>query len=178
MASRVGRNPITLPKGVDVKLDGQKIAVKGSKGQLDLEIHSVIGVSLEGNVLQFQMKEESIAANAMMGTMRALTNNLVKGVHEGFERKLKLVGVGYRAQTKGNVLNLTLGFSHPIDYEIPAGITIETPTQTEITVRGIDKQLVGSVAAKIRSYRPPEPYKGKGVCYADERIIRKETKKK
>lgn len=178
MASRVARNPIVLPKGVELKIQAQQLSVKGGKGQLQLAVHPVVGVTCEDNVVRFQAKDESQAADALAGTMRALTANMVKGVHEGFEKKLKLVGVGYRAQAQGKVLNLTVGYSHPVNFAVPEGIKIETPSQTEIVITGVDKQLVGLVAAKIRHVRPPEPYKGKGICYSDEKIIRKETKKK
>lgn len=178
MASRVARNPIVLPKGVEVKIQAQEISVKGGKGHIHLDLHPAVAVTMEDNVLQFKARDESQASNALAGTMRALTNNMVKGVHVGFEKKLKLVGVGYRAQAQGKVLNLALGFSHPVNFAVPEGIKIETPSQTEIIIQGVDKQLVGLVAAKIRAIRPPEPYKGKGVCYSDEKIVRKETKKK
>jgi len=174
--SRIAKAPIAVAKGVDVKIDGQQVTVKGGKGTLSLDIHPTVSVSLEDGVLSVAPAND--AAWAMAGTMRALLGNMVHGVSEGFQKKLQLVGVGYRAQGKGKVLNLSLGFSHPIDYPVPDGITIETPSQTEIVVSGSDKQRVGQVAAEIRGFRPPEPYKGKGVRYADERIIRKEAKKK
>jgi large subunit ribosomal protein L6 len=176
--SRVAKNPVQLPSGVEVKLDGKTLNVKGSKGELSMVVHDMVDVAQEDNTLKFSANSEDKSADAMAGTMRALANNLVTGVSHGFEKKLELVGVGYRAQAKGKVLNLTLGFSHPVDYDVPEGITIETPSQTEIVVKGADKQQVGQVAAKIRAYRPPEPYKGKGVRYADEHIVRKEAKKK
>lgn len=176
MGSRVANNPVIVPKGVDITIDGQQVNVKGSKGTLTREIHKSVKFEYADDVIQFTPKREQ--DSAMAGTMRALTNNMVVGVSQGFEKKLQLVGVGYRAQTQGKVLNLTLGFSHPVNYAIPEGITIETPSQTEILVKGMDKQSVGQVAAEIRQYRPPEPYKGKGVRYADEHIVRKETKKK
>ena len=176
--SRVAKNPIELPSGVEVKLDGKNLNVKGSKGELSMVVHDTVDVAQEDNVLKFSTASEEKSAHAMAGTMRALANNLVTGVSQGFEKKLELVGVGYRAQAKGKVLNLTLGFSHPVDFDVPEGITIETPSQTEIVIKGADKQQVGQVAAKIRAYRPPEPYKGKGVRYADEHIVRKEAKKK
>jgi large subunit ribosomal protein L6 len=176
--SRVAKAPITVAKGVDVKVDGQSVNVKGGKGSMDLSVHADVAVSLEDGVLTVKPNVESKAAWAMAGTMRALLNSMVVGVSEGFQKKLQLIGVGYRAQGKGKVLNLSLGFSHPVDYQVPEGITIETPSQTEIVVSGCDKQKVGQVAAEIRSFRPPEPYKGKGVRYADEHVIRKEAKKK
>jgi large subunit ribosomal protein L6 len=174
--SRIAKAPIAVAKGVDVKIDGQQVTVKGGKGTMELNIHPTVSVSLEDGVLSVAPAND--AAWAMAGTMRALLGNMVHGVSEGFQKKLQLVGVGYRAQGKGKVLNLSLGFSHPIDFPVPEGITIETPSQTEIVVSGSDKQRVGQVAAEIRAFRPPEPYKGKGVRYADERIIRKEAKKK
>jgi large subunit ribosomal protein L6 len=174
--SRIAKAPVTVAKGVDVKIDGQHVTVKGGKGTMELDVHPTVSVSLDDGVLGVTPANDS--AWAMAGTMRALLGNMVHGVSEGFEKKLELVGVGYRAQGKGNVLNLSLGFSHPIDYPVPEGITISTPSQTEVVVSGTDKQRVGQVAAEIRAFRPPEPYKGKGVRYADERIIRKEAKKK
>ena len=176
--SRIAKNPIELPSGVEVKINGQSVTVKGSKGTLDHDIHSSVKIMQDDKVLTFAPKDGSKTANALAGTTRALINNMVTGVSQGFEKKLQLVGVGYRAQAQGNKLNLTLGFSHPVDYVVPAGITVETPSQTEIVVKGVDKQVVGQVAADIRSYRSPEPYKGKGVKYADEVIVRKEAKKK
>jgi large subunit ribosomal protein L6 len=176
--SRIAKNPIELPSGVEVKISGQSVTVKGGKGALDHDVHSSVKIVQEDKVLTFAPKDGSKTANALAGTTRALINNMVTGVSQGFEKKLQLVGVGYRAQAQGNKLNLTLGFSHPVDYSVPEGITVETPSQTEIVVKGVDKQVVGQVAAEIRSYRPPEPYKGKGVKYADEVIVRKEAKKK
>ncbi len=176
--SRVANAPITLPTGVDINLNGQSITVKGSKGSLQFDIDSDVSVIHEDKVLSVKALNSSTKANALSGTTRAIVNNMITGVSQGFEKKLELVGVGYRAQTKGSVLNLTLGFSHPVDFEVPEGISIETPSQTEILVKGIDKQKVGQVAANIRAYRPPEPYKGKGVRYSDEVIVRKEAKKK
>ena len=176
--SRVAKNPVAIPSGVEVKTAGQQVTVKGSKGTLEHQIHDLVTMTQADNVLTFAANDGSKSANALAGTTRALLNNMVTGVNTGFERKLLLVGVGYRAQAKGKVLNLTLGFSHPVDFEVPEGITIETPSQTEIVVKGADKQQVGQVSAKIRAYRPPEPYKGKGVKYADEIIVRKEAKKK
>ena len=176
--SRVAKNPITIPGGVDVKIDGSNMIVKGQNGQLSHNIHPSVELEITENVISFKWDEKDSKAKAFAGTTRALINNLVSGVSKGFEKKLTLIGVGYRAQVKGKVLNLTLGFSHPVDFEIPGGITIETPSQTEIIVKGSDKQKVGQVAAKIRAYRPPEPYKGKGVRYTDEHVVRKEAKKK
>ena len=175
--SRIANNPVKIPTGVDVNITGQGITVKGSKGELTHKINTLVTISQEDNILRFKPNNNSISAKAMSGTTRALIQNLVTGVSKGFERKLDITGVGYRAQAQGKVLNLTLGFSHPVNYELPEGITVETPSQTEIIVKGIDKQKVGQVAADIRSYRPPEPYKGKGVRYTDERIVRKEAKK-
>jgi large subunit ribosomal protein L6 len=177
--SRVAKKPISIPSGVDVAIDGQMITVKGGKGQMQQEISNLVDVARnDANELVVSVRDESKDSWVMAGTMRALVNNLVTGVSEGFEKKLQLIGVGYRAQTQGKVLNLSLGFSHPVNYELPEGVTAETPSQTEIVVKGIDKQKVGQVAAEIRAYRPPEPYKGKGVRYADEHVVRKEAKKK
>ncbi|MDF1822429.1 MAG: 50S ribosomal protein L6 [Alcanivoracaceae bacterium] len=176
--SRVAKSPITLPKGVEVKVDGQKLAVKGTKGAMEFEVNPLVEFVVEGDVLSVRPREESPKGWSQAGTARAVAANMVTGVAEGFERKLELVGVGYRAQAQGKVLNLSLGFSHPIAFELPEGITAETPSQTEIVIRGTDKQLVGQVAANVRSFRPPEPYKGKGVRYADEYVRRKEAKKK
>lgn len=174
--SRIAKRGLTVPNGVEVKIDGQRLNVKGSKGSLELNVHADVEVTQENNVLSFRPRAES--AWALAGTTSALTTSMVKGVSEGFEKKLQLVGVGYRAQAQGSKLNLSLGFSHPVVYEVPAGITVETPSQTDIIIRGVDKQKVGQVAAEVRAYRPPEPYKGKGVKYVDEKIIRKEAKKK
>jgi len=175
--SRIANSPVVLPSGVDVNISGQQVTVKGSKGELNHLVHSSVNVEQVDNSLKFKSTNESKSANALAGTTRALLQNIVTGVSEGFERKLTIVGVGYRAQVQGEILNLILGFSHPVNFEIPEGISIETPSQTEVIVKGIDKQRVGQVAANIRAYRPPEPYKGKGVRYADEHIIRKEAKK-
>ena len=175
--SRIANNPISIPAGVDINIDGRLVTVKGKNGEMQHEVHQLVSVNLEEDKLKFGANNNSKSAKALSGTTRALLQNLVTGVCEGFEQKLEIVGIGYRAQSQGKVLNLTLGFSHPIDFPIPEGITIETPSQTEIVVKGIDKQLVGQVAANIRRFRPPEPYKGKGVKYADERIVRKEAKK-
>lgn len=174
--SRIANQPIELPAGVDITLEGQHVRVKGSKGEMQLVIHPSVKVMQQQAVLKVQADDKEYAA--MAGTMRALLNNLIIGVSQGFEKKLELAGVGYRAQVRGKTLNLSLGFSHPIDYAVPEGITVETPSQIEITVKGVDKQKVGQVAAEIRAYRRPEPYKGKGIRYADEQIIRKEAKKK
>ena len=176
--SRVAKNPVQLPSGVEVKIDGQAIKVKGAKGEMTHEIHTSVDVKQEDNVLTFAPRNGGKESDALAGTTRALLNNMVVGVTQGFEKKLTLVGVGYRAQAQGKVLNLSLGFSHPVEYPIPDGVSIETPSQTEVVVTGIDKQLVGQVAANIRAYRPPEPYKGKGVRYSDEHVVRKEAKKK
>jgi len=176
--SRIAKQPVTVPASVEISESGQLLTVKGPKGSLDHHVHKLVEVTRGEGELNFSARDNSKQANALTGTTRSLVNNMVTGVSEGFEKKLELVGVGYRAQAKGKVLNLTLGFSHPIDYELPEGITVETPSQTEIVVRGNDKQQVGQVAAEIRDFRPPEPYKGKGVKYADEIIMRKEAKKK
>ena len=175
--SRIAKYPIELPKGVEIKVDGQEVTVKGSKGQMALTLNDGIELAVEGNVVR--IADSSIERNAAMsGTTRALLANMTQGVSAGFERKLELVGVGYRAQAQGKNLNLTLGFSHPVVYELPEGITAETPSQTEIILKGSDKQVLGQAAAEIRAYRPPEPYKGKGVRYADEVVIIKEGKRK
>jgi large subunit ribosomal protein L6 len=176
--SRVGKAPVEIPSGVEVTLGSTEIQVKGPKGALAHPLHPAVEVVREENQLSVRPRDGVAGAKAMYGTMRALLNNMVTGVSNGFEKKLELVGVGYRAQAQGNVLNLTLGFSHPVAHKLPEGISVETPSQTEILVKGIDKQQVGQVAAEIRAYRPPEPYKGKGVRYADEHVVRKEAKKK
>jgi large subunit ribosomal protein L6 len=176
--SRIAKAPVNIPTGVDIKLDGNKMIVKGVKGQLSHMLNSAVNIDIAENVIHMQWDKDNKEATAQAGTARAILNNMVTGVSAGFEKKLTLIGVGYRAQAKENILSLSLGFSHPVDYEVPVGITVETPTQTEIVVRGTDKQLVGEVAAKIRAYRPPEPYKGKGVRYSDEHVVRKEAKKK
>lgn len=176
--SRIANKPVEIPAGVEVSISGQTVSVKGKNGQMSIDIHEKVEVEQNDNVLNFKGREGVANSVAMAGTMRSLTDNLVTGVTQGFEKKLTLIGVGYRAQAQGNVLNLTLGFSHPVNYAVPEGITIETPSQTEIVVKGMDKQKVGQVSAEIRAYRPPEPYKGKGVRYTDERVIRKEAKKK
>ncbi|HEX4939225.1 MAG TPA: 50S ribosomal protein L6 [Candidatus Kapabacteria bacterium] len=176
--SRVAKSPIKVPAGVDIKQVGQQLVVKGSKGELKIALNPLVNVEVAAGVAQIKPVSESQNAWAMAGTFRALVNNMVKGVSAGFERKLELVGVGYRAQAKGKVLSLSLGFSHPVEYQLPDGVTAETPSQTEILLRSSDKQLLGQVAANVRSFRPPEPYKGKGVRYSDEKVLRKEAKKK
>jgi len=173
--SRIANSPIELPKGAELKYDQGEVSVKGAKGTLSMAMHPTVDLKLEDSVVNVAAKEAG--ATAMAGTMRALINNMVLGVTEGFSKRLTLIGVGYRAAVSGKALNLQLGFSHPVDYAIPEGITIECPSQTEIIISGIDKQKVGQVAAEIRAFRPPEPYKGKGVRYADERVIMKEAKK-
>ncbi|MBC8519100.1 MAG: 50S ribosomal protein L6 [Gammaproteobacteria bacterium] len=175
--SRIANAPVEIPTGVDVTVSGQKIQVKGANGSFDYDVHETVNVAHEDNVVRVSAKggKECVA---MAGTMRALINNMVVGVSAGFEKKLTLIGVGYRAKAAGKKLELTLGFSHPVNYAIPEGITIETPAATEVVVKGADKQKVGQVAAEIRAFRPPEPYKGKGVRYTDEHVIRKEAKKK
>ncbi len=176
--SRVAKALIAVPPGINVAVDGQKVLVKGPKGEMAWDVHPKVAVSQENGSLKVAPWVESKESWIMAGTTRALVSNMVVGVSQGFEKKLALVGVGYRAQAKGKVLNLSLGFSHPVDYPVPEGIMVQTPSQTEIVVSGADKQKVGQVAAEIRSYRPPEPYKGKGVRYADEHVVRKEAKKK
>jgi large subunit ribosomal protein L6 len=176
--SRVAKSPITLPKGVETAIAGSAVTVKGSKGSLNIDLHSDVQIEQDGNVLRVSAKNGSRQADALAGTFRALINNMVVGVSEGFQRKLQLQGVGYRAKAQGNVLNITVGYSHPIDYELPAGVSAETPSQTEIVLSSTDKQLLGQVAAEIRDFRRPEPYKGKGIRYTDENVYRKEAKKK
>ncbi|MCU7929280.1 MAG: 50S ribosomal protein L6 [Candidatus Thiodiazotropha sp. (ex Codakia rugifera)] len=176
--SRVAKSPISIPSGVTVKRADQSLSVKGPKGEIAMNMHPMVDVTEKDNTLNISPKAENKSAWAMAGTIRALVNNMVTGVSQGFEKKLQLVGVGYRAQAGGKSLNLNLGFSHPIDYPVPEGIKIATPSATEIVVSGSDKQRVGQVAAEIRAYRPPEPYKGKGVRYSDEHVVRKEAKKK
>ncbi|MEE8320371.1 MAG: 50S ribosomal protein L6 [Gammaproteobacteria bacterium] len=175
--SRIANNPVAIPDGIEVNIVDSTVTVRGSKGELKQYVHPSVTVKQEDNTLVMGTKEDSKSAKALAGTTRALLQNIVTGVSAGYERKLQIIGVGYRAQLQGNVLNLTLGFSHPVNFQIPEGISIETPSQTEVVVKGIDKQKVGQVAANIRAYRPPEPYKGKGVRYFDEHVIRKETKK-
>ncbi len=176
--SRIANAPVAIPKGVETTLSGSQISVKGSKGILQLDLHTLVGVAQEGEELKVSAKDSSREAGALAGTFRSLINNMVVGVSEGFEKKLELQGVGYRAKASGKTVNLTVGYSHPIDYKLPEGVTAETPSQTEIVISGADKQLVGQVAAEIREFRPPEPYKGKGIRYVDERVFRKEAKKK
>jgi large subunit ribosomal protein L6 len=173
--SRIAKAPIALPSGVDFKIQDGEVSVKGPKGNLALQLHPGVNLVREENEISVQPVQES--DTPMAGTFRSLVNNMVVGVTDGFEKKLNLVGVGYRAQMQGNTVTLALGYSHPIEYKAPEGITIEAPTQTEVVIRGCDKQRVGQVAAEIRSFRPPEPYKGKGVRYSDERVVRKEAKK-
>lgn len=176
--SRIAKAPLNIPSGVQIGINGQELSVKGPKGSFNYSVHALVGIAQENGAVLFKPKSNAKSSRAMAGTMRALAGNMVLGVVTGFEKKLELVGVGYRAKAQGNKLNLTLGFSHPIVYELPDGVTVETPKQTEIVVRGADKQKVGQVAAEIRAFRPPEPYKGKGVKYAGEHIVRKEAKKK
>jgi|TARA_R110002073_G_scaffold135757_1_gene284090 large subunit ribosomal protein L6 len=175
--SRIANAPITVPSAVEVQINGQNVTVKGKNGTLDQQIHELVGVVLEDGELKVKARNETKPARALSGTSRALLQNMVQGVSEGFERRLTIVGVGYRAQINGKKLNLSLGHSHPIDFDIPEDVTIEAPSQTEVVVKGIDKQRVGQVAANIRAFRKPEPYKGKGVKYSDEVIVRKEAKK-
>ena len=174
--SRVASNPVSLPKGVELTISGSNVSVKGGKGTMEMTLTDGIGINVDGEVAQVTYDFDT--NRAMAGTTRALLNNLVMGVSAGWEKKLVLNGVGYRAKASGQTVNLNVGLSHPVDYELPKGLSAETPTQTEIVIRGIDKQAVGQAAAEIRSYRPPEPYKGKGIRYADEYVRRKEAKKK
>jgi len=176
--SRIGNLPVSVPKGVDVTVASGQIAIKGPLGTLSQALSETVEVQRDGEHIVFKSMDESMQTNAMSGTLRALVANMIEGVTKGFEKKLQLVGVGYRAQAQGDKLNLTLGFSHPVVHRMPKGIKVETPAQTEIVIKGIDKQVVGQVAAEVRGYRPPEPYKGKGVRYSDERVVLKETKKK
>ena len=176
--SRVANSPVALPSGVEVKLSGQDISVKGVKGEMSFAIHDLVELVQEKSELKVRAKSEERGATAMAGTMRAIIQNMVTGVTEGFSKKLELQGVGYRAQAQGGKLTLQLGFSHPVGYTLPEGISAETPSQTEIVISGVDKQRVGQVCAEIRAFRPPEPYKGKGVRYSDEYVRRKEAKKK
>lgn len=176
--SRIANYPVTIPKGVEATLTGTEFSVKGSKGALNLVLNKSVQVDRDGDVLRVSARDESRQANALAGTCRALINNMVQGVSQGFQKKLLLQGVGYRAKAQGNSLNIAVGYSHPIDFVIPKGVTVETPSQTEIVLSGADRQLIGEVAAKIREFRPPEPYKGKGIRYADENVYRKEAKKK
>lgn len=176
--SRIGKNPVVVPKGVEVTLSADAVAVKGPLGTLTQRLNSDIKIERDGDKLLCIVNNDSTRANAMSGTIRALVANMVEGVTKGFERKLTLVGVGYRAQAQGDKLNLALGFSHPVVHQMPKGVKVETPSQTEIVLRGNDKQQVGQVAAEVRAYRSPEPYKGKGVRYTGEKVVLKETKKK
>lgn len=176
--SRIAKEPVELPSGVEFSQSGSSVTIKGGKGALSMSLNSEVELKQEDKTLSVMPRSRSRFAVAISGTTRSLLANMVQGVSEGFEKKLELVGVGYRAQAQGKNLNLTLGFSHPVIYEVPEGITVETPSQTEIVVKGADKQVVGQVAAEIRRYRPPEPYKGKGVRYSDERVVMKEAKKK
>jgi large subunit ribosomal protein L6 len=176
--SRVGKMPVAIPQGVDVTLSNETISVKGAQGSLVRAQNPLVKVSNEAGKLVFAPANDSAAAGAMSGTMRALVANMVQGVSKGFERKLTLVGVGFRAQAAGSKLNLQIGFSHPVVKDMPAGIKVETPSQTEILIKGADRQVVGQIAAEVRAFRPPEPYKGKGIRYADEKVVIKETKKK
>lgn len=176
--SRIAKNPVAVPSGVEVKLADGLLSMKGPKGRLEFRTHDKVKVSHEGQQISFATQDDSTLANALSGTTRALVHNMVQGVTKGFEKRLTIIGVGYRAAVQGKNLNLTLGFSHPVVYPIPEGILIECPDQTNIVVKGANKQLVGQVAADIRAYRSPEPYKGKGVRYADEHVVKKEAKKK
>lgn len=176
--SRVAKNPVAIPSGVEVKINPAEISVKGPLGTLTQALDGNVDIRQENGTLLFAAKSASKHSRAMSGTLRALINNMVTGVSSGFERKLTLVGVGYRAQAQGDSLNLSLGFSHPVVHKMPAGVKAETPTQTEIVLKSVDKQLLGQVAAEVRAYRAPEPYKGKGIRYADEKVVLKETKKK
>ena len=176
--SRIANSPVAIPSGVEVNISGRELSVKGSKGNLSMTVHDLVEIEQGDGELQFKATNSSKESHALSGTFRSLVSNMVVGVSEGFQKELQLIGVGYRAQAQGKKLNLSLGFSHPVEYEAPEGIEIETPSQTQVLVKGIDKQLVGQVSAEIRAYRPPEPYKGKGVRYADEYVKRKEAKKK
>lgn len=176
--SRIANAPVTIPSGVEVKLNGQALAVKGGKGELSMGVHDSVAVTQDDGVLSFAAKNGDRESRALAGTMRAVVQNMVTGVSDGFERRLQLQGVGYRAQAQGKKLTLQLGFSHPVEYPLPDGIDAQTPSQTEIVITGIDKQRVGQVCAEIRAFRPPEPYKGKGVRYEGEYVRRKEAKKK
>ena len=176
--SRIAKNPVSLPSGTEVSIKQNTIVAKGPNGELTMNMHPLVTVELEDGLLKIAANDSSIQSRAMSGTTRALLANIVAGVTTGFEKKLTIIGVGYRAQVQGKNLNLSLGFSHPVVYPIPEGISIEAPSQTELVVKGADKQKVGQVAAEIRQYRPPEPYKGKGVRYTDEYVVRKQAKKK
>ena len=176
--SRVGKMPIAIPQGVEVTIKDDQISVKGALGSLVRVVNKLVVIKNENGKLMFEPANDSAEADAMSGTMRALVANMVNGVSKGFEKKLTLVGVGFRAQAQGQKLNLQIGFSHPVAKDMPAGIKVETPTQTEIVIKGSDRQVVGQIAAEVRAIRPPEPYKGKGIRYADEKVSLKETKKK
>ncbi len=176
--SRVGKMPVAIPQGVDVAIGAEQISVKGALGTLSRAASELVKIENNAGVLSFVPVNESAEANAMSGTMRALVNNMVQGVSKGFEKKLNLIGVGYRAQAQGQKLNLQVGFSHPVVKDMPAGVKVETPTPTEIIIKGADRQVVGQLAAEVRAFRPPEPYKGKGIRYSDEKVVIKETKKK
>ncbi|PXW93819.1 LSU ribosomal protein L6P [Sphaerotilus hippei] len=176
--SRVGKMPVAVPQGVDVSISADQISVKGAQGTLVRARHPLVTIENNAGSLSFVPVNESVEANAMSGTMRALVNNMINGVSKGFEKKLNLVGVGFRAQAAGQKLNLQIGFSHPVVKEMPAGIKVECPTQTEVLIKGADRQVVGQLAAEVRAFRPPEPYKGKGIRYSDEKVTLKETKKK
>jgi large subunit ribosomal protein L6 len=176
--SRVGKAPVSIPSGVEVAIKDSTISVKGSLGALNMSLNNLVKVENNAGALSFTPVDESAEANAMSGTMRQLVNNMVNGVSKGFEKKLSLIGVGYKASVAGNKLNLAVGFSHPVDFVMPAGITVASPTPTEIIIKGADRQRVGQIAAEVRAVRPPEPYKGKGIRYADEKVVIKETKKK
>ena len=176
--SRIAKYPVTVPSGVEVKLNDGTLSIKGPKGRLEYRVHPKVKLAHEGQTINVGVNDETRFADAMSGTTRALVNNMVLGVTKGFEKRMTIIGVGYRAAVQGKNLNLTLGYSHPVVYPIPEGIVIETPTQTEIVVKGADKQMVGQVAAEIRAWREPEPYKGKGVRYSNEQVARKEAKKK
>ncbi len=176
--SRIAKKPIDIPNGVDFSVNGREISAKGPKGFLSITLHDAVELNFKDNVVTLSPRDQRQSTMAVTGTMRSVVNNIVEGVSNGFEKKLLLVGVGYRAQVQGKQLNLSLGLSHPVQFQVPEGIEVETPIATEIVVRGCDKQKVGQVCAEIRSYRPPEPYKGKGIKYSDEQVVRKEAKKK
>ena len=176
--SRVGKMPLPLPKGVDVAITADQISVKGSLGTLVRPVHGLVSIKNDNGTLSFAPSNDSVESDAMSGTMRALVSNMVNGVSKGFEKKLSLVGVGYRAAAAGSKLNLQIGFSHPVAKDMPEGVTVACPTQTEIVIKGADRQVVGQIAAEVRALRPPEPYKGKGIRYVGEKVVIKETKKK
>jgi large subunit ribosomal protein L6 len=176
--SRIAKKPIEVPSGVEVSVNGREVSAKGPKGTLTVTLHDAVELTQDDKVLRFAPRDSRQSSLAVTGTMRSVVNNIIEGVTNGFEKKMQLVGVGYRAQAQGRQLNLSLGLSHPVNYQVPEGIEIETPAATEIVVRGCDKQAVGQVCAEIRAFRPPEPYKGKGVKYVGEQIVRKEAKKK